>query len=526
MKDILQEAKQAGCDIIIAGLTYNPLSKNLSNHDGNLDIEPRSIELLEVLLSSVGEAVSSDEIIQRVWQSDYISKNVLTNRISTLRAIFKQNSNHEGAEKLIVTYPKKGYYIQPELVSLSEVKIKPLPEVTSDAEESRSEHGPISTTQSTLVPRKTHVIYLSVIIGLLVLISSMAPPWKSYLSSDLSSNSVGLKNRAFIPSVTVLLGSLKAKDDKAKQYTRELKALILSSVVNYSYIDLGNQNSPTYFIDRIDNSPYWPGSRNIINYDYKVNISTASTDKDDELKAIVELISRSHNKLALKAEYTLSLNSLKKDLHQISLDLGEFMTLPISDTFTPYDRDENLTWINGGEKELVAFIQGNEKLTRFEAEFIARLSMQSQTLSPQDIAMVISRIESSFNYLPKEMAVWLGLLHFKIGNFQQSTEVLQKSNAYNSIQNAYLYVILSSLALKEVDVRNFRLFYLKSFVALSEVIPSEEMFERLSEAESKETCMKPWYKLKFNREGETEATITHWKQALDTYCTRVEEYLQ
>lgn len=526
MNDILLEAKQAGCDIIIAGLTYNPLSKNLSNNDGNLDIEPRSIELLEVLLSSVGEAVSSDEIIQRVWQSDYISKNVLTNRISTLRAIFKQHSQHEGAEKLIVTYPKKGYYIQPELVSLSEVKIKPPPEPSSHSETHLSEHSSTQNAHSATATRKTHFIYLSVIIGLLVLISSMAPPWKSYLSSDLSSNSVGLKNRAFIPSVTVLLDSLKAKDDKARQYTRELKALILSSLVNYSYIDLANQNSPTYFIDRINDTPYWPGSRNIINYDYKVNISTSSTNHDDEIKAIVELISRAHNKLAFKAEYTLSLSSLKKGLHQISLDLGEYLTLPISDTYTPYDRDENLTWINGGEDELLSFLKENNKLTRFEAEFIARITMQSQTLTAQEIATVITRLEASFNYLPKEMAVWLGLLHFKIGNYQQSAEVLQKSNAYNSIQNAYLYVILSSLALKEVDVRNFRLFYLKSFVALSEVIPSEEMFERLSEAESKETCMKPWYKLKFNSEGETEATIKHWKRALDTYCTRVEEYLQ
>ncbi|MCV5755127.1 winged helix-turn-helix domain-containing protein, partial [Escherichia coli] len=79
--------KQTHSCIAIGELVYNPKTQTLHQDTIAIDLEPRTIELLELLLTSVGHPLSADTIIETIWQSKFISKNVLTNRISTLRAL-------------------------------------------------------------------------------------------------------------------------------------------------------------------------------------------------------------------------------------------------------------------------------------------------------------------------------------------------------------------------------------------------------------------------------------------------------
>ncbi|GAM69958.1 hypothetical protein JCM19236_5256 [Vibrio sp. JCM 19236] len=126
MRDFLQQAKETNSLIAIGDLIYNPQNQTLYKQAASIDIEPRTIELLELLLTSVGQPLSAETIIDSIWQSKYISKNVLTNRISTLRALFQEHMPELDATKLLVTYPRKGYFLNPANLSLTQVdKQKP-----------------------------------------------------------------------------------------------------------------------------------------------------------------------------------------------------------------------------------------------------------------------------------------------------------------------------------------------------------------------------------------------------------------
>ncbi|GAM65087.1 hypothetical protein JCM19232_131 [Vibrio ishigakensis] len=119
MRDFLQQAKETNSLIAIGDLIYNPQNQTLYKQAASIDIEPRTIELLELLLTSVGQPLSAETIIDSIWQSKYISKNVLTNRISTLRALFQEQMPELDATKLLVTYPRKGYFLNPANLSLT-----------------------------------------------------------------------------------------------------------------------------------------------------------------------------------------------------------------------------------------------------------------------------------------------------------------------------------------------------------------------------------------------------------------------
>ena len=80
MRDFLQQAKQTHSCIAIGELIYNPKTQSLHQDAIAIDLEPRTIELLELLLTSVGHPLSADTIIETIWQSKFISKNALTYR--------------------------------------------------------------------------------------------------------------------------------------------------------------------------------------------------------------------------------------------------------------------------------------------------------------------------------------------------------------------------------------------------------------------------------------------------------------
>lgn len=512
--NILQQALDQQCTIRIAGLSYKPSTKSLSDEAGLIDIEPRSIELLEVLLSSVGQPVSGDDIIKRVWQSEYISKNVLTNRISTLRALFKAHSTQDGADKAIVTYPKKGYYIQPDSVSIETLEVKD-PQLPVNSAESE----PSNNTSNAAL----HAIYLSIVFTLLVSVIIFGKI-KDELPSPSNANSSDLKQRATIPVVEISLNRFKVKDENAKRYSKQVKAIVLNKTLNYPYIDVKNQDSPSYFIDPINDGRFWPGGTNVLDYDYKLNIAVASTDDPELLLAGIELIYKGSNRLAFKAEYRLSNQQLSRDIQVIVDDLAIYLSLPAPDAAEEFDLARLDVAINGDTKEVISLINKASKLTNLETAVVARRALLSLNLEEQWVRLTIKKIESSAQYPTEETAVWLGLLHNKIGEPDAALEYLKKHRSYNSIHNAYLYAVLSSLSLRTEQISDFRLFYLKSIEALSEAIPSEQLFRRLSLPENQKSCYRPWAMLKLDALNPD--LSGHVLTSMKKYCVKVEEYLQ
>lgn len=532
MINLLQQAQQLGCTITVGRFIYNPKAKTLHSKEGVVDIEPRSIELLEVLLTSIGQPVSGDEIIQRVWQSEYISKNVLTNRISTLRALFKQKSSQGEPDKVIITYPKKGYYLQADQVSLNnntDTESSTGPDNADNADNAdKTEENPSTETAEAASNSQLHLIYLSIITGIIILGIILA------FSLNLAGNSSEpvisepspstLEERATIPVVEIFMNRLKVKDESIRPFVKDIKAITLSRLLGYPYIDIKNQDSPTYFLDPIDDSVRWPGSSNILDYDYKLNISLSLSENPEIILASTELIYKGSSRLALKAQYNLRLEMLNEDIQYILQDLAVYLSLP-----TPAEAESNSTTragiiVHGNAGQVIELLKQGQKLTRLEAEVVARRALLSFNLEDKWIKLAIKKIDSSFQYPSEEITVWLGLLNDKVGESEAALEYLKKHRSYDSIHNAYLYTVLSSLSLRTEQTSDFRLFYLKSIEALSEAIPSEQLFRRLSLPENKQSCFQPWAILKYDAMSEQSSNYIH--NRMQDYCSKVDNYLQ
>ncbi|AYV21022.1 winged helix-turn-helix domain-containing protein [Vibrio mediterranei] len=119
MTNILDQALKLKCDINIGELCYNPYQKVLKNSsDEVITIDQRSLEVLEILLSNVGTPIDSETMLCKIWKNQFISKNVVTNRVCFLRGIVRENDTNIDARELLKTYPKKGYYLSPNYVEL------------------------------------------------------------------------------------------------------------------------------------------------------------------------------------------------------------------------------------------------------------------------------------------------------------------------------------------------------------------------------------------------------------------------
>ncbi|WP_273071692.1 winged helix-turn-helix domain-containing protein, partial [Alteromonas australica] len=243
MQDFLAAAQANNTSIVIADLVYNPSTRELSTPQEVINLEPRSVELLELLLRHVGEPLSAELIIQEIWQSSFISKNVLTNRISTLRSILQKHLPDSDATKILVTYPRKGYFLNPSSVRLDNAEVE-------NNVEPKPKHNKTASKPSWLWLVTLVLLASTITLGYLL--------WQSP-----NQNSELTRQQRLIPKVELLLSRIDAVGDNARQYRASIKALLLQQQIEYSYTDLANQDAPSYFVDPIDNSPFFPGAKNM-----------------------------------------------------------------------------------------------------------------------------------------------------------------------------------------------------------------------------------------------------------------------
>jgi len=69
-------------------------------------VEPKVMQVLEVLAESAGEMVPREELIQAVWPGVFVTHDVLTRCISMLRRVFEDSRTEP---QVIETISKKGY---------------------------------------------------------------------------------------------------------------------------------------------------------------------------------------------------------------------------------------------------------------------------------------------------------------------------------------------------------------------------------------------------------------------------------
>ncbi|MBM5314518.1 transcriptional regulator, partial [Vibrio parahaemolyticus] len=136
------------------------------------------------------------------------------------------------------------------------------------------------------------------------------------------------RHQLLIPKVELLLNRVDAIGSQARKYRTLVKAVLLQQQVEYPYTDIANQDAPSYFLDPIGHTPYFPGARNMQTSDYELNIELKDGAEQGTLKAQMNLIYPATGKLAFRNEYTLRLSDLQSDIFQIHSDVAQYFNLP------------------------------------------------------------------------------------------------------------------------------------------------------------------------------------------------------
>ncbi|MBV9242348.1 MAG: PD40 domain-containing protein [Acidobacteria bacterium] len=77
-------------------------------------VTAKAIDLLEVLLERAGETVTKEELLQRIWEGQFVEESNLTVQVSTLRKLLGEEP---GENKFIATVPGSGYRFVAEVAS-------------------------------------------------------------------------------------------------------------------------------------------------------------------------------------------------------------------------------------------------------------------------------------------------------------------------------------------------------------------------------------------------------------------------
>lgn len=83
-----------------------PAESQIINSRGPQHVEPRVMDVLMVLVGHAGQTVSREQIISRVWNTSFVSDEVLSRCVSLLR---KHLADDSRKPRYIETVPKKGY---------------------------------------------------------------------------------------------------------------------------------------------------------------------------------------------------------------------------------------------------------------------------------------------------------------------------------------------------------------------------------------------------------------------------------
>src|SRR5262245_18950945 len=90
----------------IGGFILEPSRNLLIGPEGELNLEPKVVDVLLTLANRQGVVLSRDELIAAVWRQEFGADERLTRAISVLRKAFQ---DERGAARYIETVPKRGY---------------------------------------------------------------------------------------------------------------------------------------------------------------------------------------------------------------------------------------------------------------------------------------------------------------------------------------------------------------------------------------------------------------------------------
>jgi DNA-binding response OmpR family regulator len=105
---ILRRLKQGGDKLAYEGLVLNLGSGSLTYEDACLELTKNEMKILHVLMTSPGQIISRDSLIESLWQeSEFIDDNTLTVNVNRLR----KKLSEIGLDDFLKTRRGQGYMI-------------------------------------------------------------------------------------------------------------------------------------------------------------------------------------------------------------------------------------------------------------------------------------------------------------------------------------------------------------------------------------------------------------------------------
>ncbi|MBC5830889.1 winged helix-turn-helix domain-containing protein [Vibrio metschnikovii] len=511
MDNVLLDAKDSCCNIKIANLIYDPEARMLSNGSELIELEPKTIELLELFLTHSGEPISNEKIIMAIWNRSYISKNVVTNRISSLRNVLKPYLVDVEPNKLIITYPKKGYFIPRHLISLSAVDNMITgsnndPDLSLGSEVSKDE-----VSINSFVKNNRLLIFLSFIFILVYMLIIFGGDVKD-------SNENGDRN-LFIPQVHLLLNNIRCPEDDVKPYMVRIKSMILHSQAMYPYTDLSNLHSPGYFLQKIDSSCYWPGGMNNKLSDYDLSFNLWMENKNIYIESV--LYRSPTNKVAWRNIYHSDPESLHIPIQAMANDLAKYFQLP-----KPTLRAEQLMMNNIPLNFQVDNVNWGEvnvsDLSNNEMYFLSRELMFSD-VEAEILEGWIAKVKKSNPIPDPELYIWLSLLTYKSGQIERGLEMLNREYIAEFVDNAFVYLLKSNLSYRVGDIEHYRSNYLRAMSALTVVVDSNKILEHFKSNSVSKSCYLLWESIPLPNES-----LANNKVAFDNikeFCHHIDQFI-
>jgi DNA-binding winged helix-turn-helix (wHTH) protein/TolB-like protein/lipoprotein NlpI len=163
-------------------------SCSLFNEKDEVHIEPKAMEVLQILVHAQGKVVTRESLMEKVWHDRYVTDYALNNVVASLRKYL----DAENKDKYIITRPKRGYQLN------CKVLWPPAASNTlaTEAKPARTESIPKPQNSVEQVKKRSWVIPLSLCFLFVVAVFSIVFPMKS---SDLTVRQADKKTIAVLP---------------------------------------------------------------------------------------------------------------------------------------------------------------------------------------------------------------------------------------------------------------------------------------------------------------------------------------
>jgi DNA-binding winged helix-turn-helix (wHTH) protein/Tol biopolymer transport system component len=144
---------------IFSEFCLDPARRRLTRNGEQIDLSPKAFDVLLALIEQRGRTISKDELLNKVWDGQFVEENNLAVQVSTLRKAFGETSHDH---RFIVTVPGRGYrFVSPVRYEDREPARPPRTEfVRSNGSPDTLEEKPLHALRATRPSRRNHLLWI------------------------------------------------------------------------------------------------------------------------------------------------------------------------------------------------------------------------------------------------------------------------------------------------------------------------------------------------------------------------------